>query len=333
MRLRYIERSKDRQGRPRYHFRKGDVREALPPDYGSVAFLKTYTAFLAGSDKPRSTATGGTLASLVASYKRSEAYRHLRATTRQGYDSRMSQIERDHGHRAVAGLNRERIDEIILQPFADRPGSRLDVLKKLRILIRHAIDLRWLQFDPSAGIRRPRGGEIRAWTEEEIVIFEAHWPPGSRQRAAFALHLFTGQRRSDVHRMVWGDIGQGRIRVATQKTGAKLLIPLHRDLLAVLALTPRRGIAIVPTETGAERTVDGWSQFMRDAIGACGLPLDCQPHGLRKAAGRRLAEAGCTAHEIMSILGHKTLAEAERYTREADQGRLARSAIGKLEDG
>ena len=50
-----------------------------------------------------------------------------------------------------------------------------------------------------------------------------------------------------------------------------------------------------------------------------------------KAAGRRLADAGCTAHEIMAVLGHKTLAEAERYTREADQVWLATEAMTKLE--
>ncbi|WNJ91777.1 hypothetical protein [Bosea sp. 685] len=33
----------------------------------------------------------------------------------------------------------------------------------------------------------------------------------------------------------------------------------------------------------------------------------------------------------MSILGHKTLAEAERYTRDADQQRLARVAVARLE--
>ena len=70
---------------------------------------------------------------------------------------------------------------------------------------------------------------------------------------------------------------------------------------------------------------------MRAAITAAGLPLECQPHGLRKAAGRRLAEAGCTANEIMSVLGHRTLAEAERYTRDADQVRLATDAVTKLE--
>jgi hypothetical protein len=51
----------------------------------------------------------------------------------------------------------------------------------------------------------------------------------------------------------------------------------------------------------------------------------------RGAAGRRLAEAGCTANEIMSVLGHRTLAEAERYTREADQAWLATEAVAKLE--
>jgi hypothetical protein len=47
--------------------------------------------------------------------------------------------------------------------------------------------------------------------------------------------------------------------------------------------------------------------------------------------GRRLAEAGATAKMIMSILGHTTLAETERYTEEADQAGLAEDAVIKLE--
>ena len=120
--------------------------------------------------------------------------------------------------------------------------------------------------------------------------------------------LFTGQRRSDVHRMTWADVTGDTIRVVQQKTGAKLTIPLHADLRAILSETKREHVAILTTEYGRAFTVDGFSGFMRDAIKAAGLPLECQPHGLRKAAGRRLAEAGCTAQEIMAVLGHKTLA-------------------------
>ncbi|WP_442859439.1 tyrosine-type recombinase/integrase [Bosea sp. Tri-49] len=53
---------------------------------------------------------------------------------------------------------------------------------------------------------------------------------------------------------------------------------------------------------------------MADAIDAAGLPERCVTHGIRKAAARRLAEAGCTAHEIASITGHKSLNEVQRYT-------------------
>ena len=68
--------------------------------------------------------------------------------------------------------------------------------------------------------------------------------------------------------------------------------------------------AILKTSYGKGFTVNGFGQWMRDAITAAGLPLECKPHGLRKAAGRALAEANCTSHEVMSVLGHKTLQEA-----------------------
>src|SRR5262249_12573378 len=56
----------------------------------------------------------------------------------------------------------------------------------------------------------------------------------------------------------------------------------------------------------------------------------CVFHGLRKAACTRLADAGCTAHQIAAISGHKTLKEVERYTKGADQARLARAAMERI---
>lgn len=139
--------------------------------------------------------------------------------------------------------------------------------------------------------------------------------------------MMTGPGRS------WQDISQrtGRIKVHQQKTGTKIQVPLHRDLLEVLEKARHNHVTIIKTEFGRPFTVDGFSDFMRDAITAAGLPLDCQPHGLRKAAGRRLAEAGCTTKQIMAILGHKSIEEVERYTREADQIRLATAAMSRLE--
>jgi len=129
--------------------------------------------------------------------------------------------------------------------------------------------------------------------------------------------------------MTWADVSETSIRVVQQKTNTKLTIPLHRDLLVLLAVADRNHVTILNTQYGRPFTVDGFGQWMRDAISAAGLPLDCRPHGLRKAAGRRLAEAGCTAHEIAAITGHASLREVERYTKAADQARMARNAMAK----
>ena len=66
---------------------------------------------------------------------------------------------------------------------------------------------------------------------------------------------------------------------------------------------------------------------LRRCAGRPDYPLARTVHGLRKAACRRLAEAGCSASIIASISGHSTLREVSRYTAAAEQVRLARQGI------
>ena len=63
--------------------------------------------------------------------------------------------------------------------------------------------------------------ELHTWTEEEITQFEERWPNGTRERLAFALLLYTGQRGSDVYRMTWADVAGDVIRVAQLRQAQK----------------------------------------------------------------------------------------------------------------
>jgi integrase len=56
-------------------------------------------------------------------------------------------------------------------------------------------------------------------------------------------------------------------------------------------------------------------------------------HGLRKLAAAALADAGCTAHEIAAVTGHRSLAMVSLYTASADQERLAEAAIVRFSAG
>jgi integrase len=80
------------------------------------------------------------------------------------------------------------------------------------------------------------------------------------------------------------------------------------------------------TEHGAPFTPMGFSNWWRVRCNEAGLP-HCVFHGLRKAAATRLANAGCSVDQVKAITGHRSLSEVARYTKAADQRRLARQAL------
>src|SRR5262245_61702309 len=197
----FVERWRDRHGKMRHYFRKAKGARIPLPGPEAAEFEAAYQAALMGQSvsKPmRQLDSPGSIGALITSYMRHADYIGLRESTKIGYASRIETLRTKHGHRSVAGLTRERIVTRILLPYATRPGAALVILIMLRILIRHANNIGWLKGDPSLGIKRPKTNEVRSWTDAEIGAFEKHWSIGTKQRLAFALHLDTGQRRSDV---------------------------------------------------------------------------------------------------------------------------------------
>jgi integrase len=340
---RYVDKFRDRLGRIRLYFRrKPGPRIPLPLDPYSREFATAYANALANGAKAmpatESATDQKTIAWLIDYYqKTSSAYKALRPSTRHNYDLRFKLIEADNGQRPLAGLNPDRVEHL-LSKLDDKPGAKRDTLKKLRIIFNYAmaksIDGKSIMTsDPTRGIVRPKSKSIRSWRESEIAAYESRWPIGTMERLAFDLFLYTGQRISDVHKMRWNDIEDGSLRVTQKKTMAQLEIAIHPALAQELAATKRVQLTILTTSFGLPfKTAKSFGNFMRDAITAAGLPMDAQPHGLRKSTGRRLAEAGASANQIMAVLGHKTLAEAQKYVQDANQKRLGKSAVALLDD-
>ena len=202
------------------------------------------------------------------------------------------------------------------------------VLKKL---FGHAIRNGIRTDNPVQEIDRYKGGEHRTWTESELATFEARWPLGTRERLAYALLLHTSQRVGDVAKMRRSDISGGTIAVKQEKTGTALTIPIAPELDAALRAGPTSGFYLIGAESnGRPLSTAAVSNIVSRAARVAGLPPDCVTHGLRKAQITRLAESGASAKEIVSVSGHKTLREIERYTAAADQKGLSRAAMARL---
>jgi integrase len=183
------------------------------------------------------------------------------------------------------------------------------------------------EINPFTGIQRFKSGSHHSWNEGELKTFETKWKVGTRQRLAYALLLYTGQRIGDVAKMRRQDITNGELHVIQEKTGAELYLPVVPELEQALRAVPAKGFALISNKDGLPYSSDALGHFMKEAIKAAGLRGKCRPHGLRKAAMRRLAEPGKSEKEIASVSGHRSLREVARYTEAADQRRLARAAM------
>jgi integrase len=194
----------------------------------------------------------------------------------------------------------------------------------------HAVDIEMRRDDPTRDIKRIRASSAshHPWTEVEIARFEARWPIGTRERLAMALLLYTGQRCGDVRLMGEQHFEDGCISVRQQKTRTKLLIPIHPELRQVLTSATSR-MCFITSNNGSPYTAGSFGDWFKQGCRAAGLG-HCSAHGLRHAAARRLADAGCSPHEIAAITGHRSLAEVARYTAAADQKRLAAAAMSKV---
>lgn len=211
------------------------------------------------------------------------------------------------------------------------PHSARNWLNAFRHFMRWCEQRKLIRNDPTWGVRIkvPKSDGHHTWTHDEVAAFEAHHPVGSKARLALALGLYTAQRRGDVVRMGRQHIRNGELMVRQGKTNAALLIPVLPELQAIIDGTPTGHLTLLVTKTGKSYGANDFSEQFRKWCDDAGLPPECSFHGLRKAALTRLADAGCTAHQIAAISGHKTLKEVERYTKAADQRRLAREAMAR----
>ncbi len=322
----------DRHGQRRIRFRKSGFSTYLTGIPWSEDFMRQYAAALEGMKAQASNIGAertkpGSLNALCVSYYRSPEFRGLKPSTQADRRAIIERFRNDHGDKPLRALGRVHIRDII-GAKAETPEAANNLLKVLRVLLGYAVDQEMIASNPAIGVKRypSRGEGYHTWSEAEIEQFQAKHPSGTRAALALALLLYTAQRLGDMVGMGWQHVKGDTIAVRQEKTDAPLLIPVHPELTLALASVPRTNMQFLLTELGAPFTPGGFGKWFRKQCNLAGLP-QCSAHGLRKAAATRLANAGCSTDMIKAMTGHRSLSEVARYTRAADQARLARQAM------
>lgn len=328
LKLDYVNQYRDRQGKLRRYFRRGAVRGPLPGEVGSAEFMEAYQEYLGKTGRRPKSKIEGSLGRLITDYYASRPFADLKPSSRRTYRYVLEPLAKEHGHR-TALITHKRASKLIQEMGAKSPGMANLTKSVLQKLFKFAIKEGWRDDNPMIGVDRFKGGEHHTWTEGELKTFEERWPVGTRQRLAYAFLLYTGQRVEDVAKLTRADITPEGIHIIQKKTGVDLTLPILPELELAMRAYPSNGLALIGREDGRPFSERGLSQLIKSAVKRAGLPAKCVAHGLRKAKMRRLAEDGASEKEIAAWSGHKTLREIERYTKAADQKRLAKSATNK----
>ena len=341
IRLDNIQAFTDRHGHRRHYYRRrGLKRVALPGQPGSAEFMAAYAEAKAldptAADAVRAAAEAQrvkprSINALIIAYYRTQDFLDLKPSTQANYRNILDRFRAKHGDKGAAGVETHHL-EAIFMGMAGRPGAMRNLRRRLNTVFSLAVRLGWRRDNPVRETKAPknRSQGFIPWSDDEIATYRAFWPSGTRQRRAMELLLCLGQRRSDTRQMGRQHlVGTNKIKVTQQKGGKPLVIRIHPLLQAEIDQCQGE-MTFVTTAYGAPFSEAGFTAWFVEQAVKAGIP-NRTPHGLRKAAGRHLAEAGCTAHQIMSILGHSSLAEAEKYTRSARQEHLADEAMDRLE--
>ena len=178
--------------------------------------------------------------------------------------------------------------------------------------------------------------------DEQIEPYRDRHQLGTMARLALELALNIAARRHDVRLIGRQHLKNGCLSwrpSKTSKTTAKVLtVRVLPELQAALDAMPRSdALTFLLTEYGrpfksaaafGNKFADWCEQAgLKPILSKDGKVRSYRIHGLRKAACVQLAEAGCTAMEIMAVSGHVTLSEAQKYVTDVEQVRMAEAAM------
>jgi len=186
--------------------------------------------------------------------------------------------------------------------------------------------------NPAEAVELPkvRGVERGTFTPEEVKILvdtaQGEW------KTLILFAYYTGARLSDCCRMAWPDVDMsaGTLTFTQGKTGEKITVPLHSELLAhleTLAGTDKPEVFIMPHMAGLKPggrhgLSEGFKRIMRKAgldlgkVKSAGIRQLSRRtfHALRHSFTSALANQGVALEVRMKLTGHKTEAAHRGYT-------------------
>ena len=226
---------------------------------------------------------------------------------------------------------------LIRDGWGSRTAQADNALKAFSAAYKWAIERGRAETNPLVGVRKvhiSKGGAT-PWSTADLKAFLTRHGSGTPARRWLFLALFTAARIGDtillgrqhetvIDNQVWLEWQP------TKKGSAFVAIPMAPQLLKELRTAKVEGATYILSSHGRSyRSPESFRRMVQAWTGQAGLKNRSQ-HGVRKAMGELLAEAGCSQHQIMAVMAHSKPTTSAIYTQHADRRRLAGLAMEEI---
>jgi integrase len=254
----------------------------------------------------------GCMAEIIRAYKKSPHYTELKASTREGYDFAIRDIEAEFYDMTAEKIAKPGARTIFLQwrdELATEHARKADLyMSVLQRVLWFGLDREMIARHPLERVSKVSDGSRRdlIWSDAHIDAFKAK--SAEFMVRALMLAAWTGQRQGDLLRLTWAAYDGHAIRLRQSKTGAHVSMKVSAELKAVLdaakAANEKQDVpaATILTNRFGAPWKTGFKSSWRKAATAAGV--DRTFHDLRGTFITLAYRNGASIKDIAPISGH-----------------------------
>jgi len=326
----FLHREFTRHKKPVWYFRRGKGRRVrIPGEFGSVEFNAAYDAVLNGARPARAPPAQGTYSAGLKAYYASQTWAALRPATQRMKRHVLNGVEAALGKSRLRDWKRGDI-AAGRDKRAATPAAAEMFVKSMRSFFAWALEAGLVSSNPTDGVKviASSTGGFAPWTDDDVAAYRARWALGTRQRVAFEVLRETGLRRGDAVRIGMPNVRERVIRLATEKTGERVAIPVSDVLAAAIEAGPVGEMTFIASTAGKPMTKESFGTIFREWCDAAGVSKSA--HGIRKAAATADAMDGYSDAELDAKFGWTGRKMAAHYTRTVNRERLSIAAAARV---
>jgi integrase len=216
------------------------------------------------------------------------------------------------GKRSVHEIVRRDIIDLVEGVAVDRPIAGNRTLAAVSRFFRWLCERDILQASPCTGVRRPstETPRDRVLSDEELRrLWLASEVIGGPDGACVKLLIFTGQRRSEIGRLKWSEVGSDALELPATRMKARAghTVPLSAQAAAIIASMPELVPQVPQTSDyvfGRPIRFDQLKSTLDSHLG------DISPrwvfHDIRRSVASGMARIGVPVPVIEKVLAHKS---------------------------